>query len=106
VGRWAKQGRLPAVRTIGGHYRFPEAAVRALLWRLSPAERHALELLEASQGHADTWPVSQSVARALASRGLVLLNEAQASITKAGRQALAAARQGQGHSDRARVGRP
>lgn len=104
VGRWAKQGRLPAVRTIGGHYRFPEAAVRALLWRLSPAERHALEQLEASQGHADTWPVSHSVARALASRGLVVINEAQASITKAGRQALAAARQAQ--AERARVARP
>ncbi len=104
VGRWAKQGRLPAVRTIGGHYRFPEAAVRALLWRLSPAERSALELLEAGQGHADTWPVSQSVARALAGRGLVVIDEAQASITKAGRQALAAARQAQ--IERARVARP
>ncbi len=104
VGRWAKQGRLPAVRTIGGHYRFPENAVRALLWRLSPAERSALEVLEASRGHADTWPVSQSVARALAGRGLVIINEAQASITKAGRQALAAARQAQ--LDRARVARP
>jgi len=104
VGRWAKQGRIPAVRTIGGHYRFPEAAVRALLWRLSPAERSALELLEAGQGHADTWPVSQAIARALAGRGLVVVDEAQASITKAGRQALAAARQAQ--IERARLARP
>src|SRR6266700_2302004 len=104
VKQWARKGRLPAVRTLGGHYRFPENAVRALLWRLSPAERSALEVLEASRGHADTWPVSQSVARALAGRGLVIINEAQASITKAGRQALAAARQAQ--LDRARVARP
>ncbi len=31
VGRWAKAGKLPFVRTPGGTRRFPEAAVRAFL---------------------------------------------------------------------------
>jgi len=30
VSRWAKQGRLPHLRTLGGRFRYPEAAVRAL----------------------------------------------------------------------------
>jgi excisionase family DNA binding protein len=30
VARWAKQGRLPFVRTLGGHRRYPEAAIREL----------------------------------------------------------------------------
>lgn len=28
VTRWAQQGRLPSIRTSGGHYRFSEATVR------------------------------------------------------------------------------
>lgn len=31
VTRWARKGRLPAVRTLGGHRRFPEREVRSLL---------------------------------------------------------------------------
>jgi excisionase family DNA binding protein len=31
VGRWARDGRLSAVRTPGGHRRYRESAVRALL---------------------------------------------------------------------------
>jgi excisionase family DNA binding protein len=30
VARWAKQGLLPHGRTLGGHRRFPEAAIREL----------------------------------------------------------------------------
>ena len=30
VSRWAKEGKLPFVRTLGGHRRYPEAAIRAL----------------------------------------------------------------------------
>jgi len=29
VTRWAQQGKLPFVRTLGGHRRFPAAEVRA-----------------------------------------------------------------------------
>ena len=31
VTRWAQQGKLPFLRTLGGHRRFPEAAILALL---------------------------------------------------------------------------
>jgi excisionase family DNA binding protein len=30
VSRWAKLGLLPHLRTLGGHRRFPEAAIREL----------------------------------------------------------------------------
>ena len=31
VTRWAKSGQLPFITTLGGHRRYPEAEVRALL---------------------------------------------------------------------------
>jgi excisionase family DNA binding protein len=31
--RWAEAGKLPSIRTLGGHRRYPEAEVRALLER-------------------------------------------------------------------------
>lgn len=31
VTRWAKAGKLSAIRTLGGHRRFREAEIRALL---------------------------------------------------------------------------
>jgi excisionase family DNA binding protein len=31
VGRWARQERLPCIRTLGGHRRFRETDVRALI---------------------------------------------------------------------------
>lgn len=31
VSRWAKQGRIPAIRTLGGHRRYYESDVQALL---------------------------------------------------------------------------
>ena len=30
IARWAKGGRLPYRRTLGGHRRYPEAAIREL----------------------------------------------------------------------------
>jgi excisionase family DNA binding protein len=30
VTRWAKQGKLPCLRTLGGHRRYPEDAIFAL----------------------------------------------------------------------------
>jgi excisionase family DNA binding protein len=30
VARWAKEGRLPFQRTLGGHRRYPEQAIRQL----------------------------------------------------------------------------
>jgi len=35
VSRWAKQGKLPFMKTLGGHRRYPEAKIRELaneLW--------------------------------------------------------------------------
>lgn len=34
VARWAKEGKLPHLVTLGGHRRFPAAAIRALARRL------------------------------------------------------------------------
>lgn len=34
ISRWAKQGRLPHVVTLGGHRRFPAAAIHELAGRL------------------------------------------------------------------------
>ncbi len=30
IARWAKDGRLPYQRTLGGHRRYPESAIREL----------------------------------------------------------------------------
>jgi len=30
VSRWAKEGRLPFLKTLGGHRRYPEAEIRKL----------------------------------------------------------------------------
>jgi excisionase family DNA binding protein len=34
VSRWAKEGKLPFVRTLGGHRRYPEAEIRDLAEQL------------------------------------------------------------------------
>lgn len=34
VARWAKEGKLPHLVTLGGHRRFPAGAIRALARRL------------------------------------------------------------------------
>ncbi|MDQ1288279.1 MAG: hypothetical protein QG622_1844 [Actinomycetota bacterium] len=43
VTRWANAGRLTSVRTLGGHRRFREAEVRALLEGAIPAQRPSAE---------------------------------------------------------------
>ena len=35
VSRWAQEGMLPCLRTLGGHRRYPDAEIRALLDTLS-----------------------------------------------------------------------
>jgi excisionase family DNA binding protein len=35
VSRWAKEGRLPFIKTFGGHRRYPEAEIRALVEELT-----------------------------------------------------------------------
>jgi excisionase family DNA binding protein len=34
VNRWAKEGKLPFMRTLGGHRRYPEAEIRRLAEQL------------------------------------------------------------------------
>jgi excisionase family DNA binding protein len=35
VSRWAQEGMLPHLRTLGGHRRYPDREIRALLETLS-----------------------------------------------------------------------
>lgn len=42
ITRWASEGKLPSVRTLGGHRRFPERPIRDI------AERLAQESMTAS----------------------------------------------------------
>lgn len=44
VGRWATSGRIPAIRTIGGHHRFHESIVNALKRGEDPWEAEAKRL--------------------------------------------------------------
>ena len=39
IARWAKDGRLPYQRTLGGHRRYPEPAIRELLASLTQQVR-------------------------------------------------------------------
>jgi excisionase family DNA binding protein len=39
VSRWAKEGKLPVQKTLGGHRRYPEAEIRAL----AAANTHPVE---------------------------------------------------------------
>ena len=41
ISRWAKDGRLPYQRTLGGHRRYPEFAIRALAASLTQEVRPA-----------------------------------------------------------------
>ena len=34
VSRWAKEGKLPFLKTLGGHRRYPEAQIRQLVNQL------------------------------------------------------------------------
>jgi excisionase family DNA binding protein len=34
VSRWAKEGKLPFMKTLGGHRRYPEAEIRELTEKL------------------------------------------------------------------------
>ena len=40
VSRWAKEGKLPFMKTLGGHRRYPEAKIRELVdqlrWHAGP----------------------------------------------------------------------
>lgn len=42
VSRWAKEGKLPFLKTLGGHRRYPEAEIRALAADLRVLPDHHL----------------------------------------------------------------
>jgi excisionase family DNA binding protein len=39
VSRWAKEGKLPFLKTLGGHRRYPEAEIRQLANQLQCSRR-------------------------------------------------------------------
>ncbi len=41
VTRWAKAGKLSAIRTLGGHRRYRESEVKELLGEVIPTQRSA-----------------------------------------------------------------
>ena len=41
VTRWAKAGKLSAIRTLGGHRRYRESEVKQLLGDVIPTQRNA-----------------------------------------------------------------
>ena len=43
VTRWAKAGKISAIRTLGGHRRYRESEIRALINGDIPAQRAAAE---------------------------------------------------------------
>ncbi len=46
VSRWAKEGKLPFLKTLGGHRRYPAAEIRQLASQLQvPTATCAVELL-------------------------------------------------------------
>lgn len=47
VTDWARKGRIPSVRTPGGHRRYPAEQVRALLLQSGQADPSAAVVLEA-----------------------------------------------------------
>jgi len=52
VTRWAKSGKLTAIRTLGGHRRFLEAEVRSLMDVdvVDPMDDVAMDLAERAEG--------------------------------------------------------
>ena len=52
VNRWANQGKLPYLKTLGGHRRFPEAKVLELIERMQQTGvtfEAAIELVQPTQ---------------------------------------------------------
>ena len=48
VSRWAKEGRLPFIRTLGGHRRYPKVEIEQLVLSLAGAPVTALASVRAS----------------------------------------------------------
>jgi len=73
VSRWAQEGRLPYLRTLGGHRRYPDAEIRALLVAGYLGERLVRQRLRPSGWDRLESPLlimSIALAAAMASLGL------------------------------------
>jgi excisionase family DNA binding protein len=46
VTRWARQGKIPVLRTPGGHYRYPSGPLRRLAGHVPDAELDRLDRLD------------------------------------------------------------
>ena len=69
MSRWAKEGKLPYRRTLGGHRRFPADGIRALAGALSrETGQSAFDVFRASGSHnscmIDAKYVSVGIGRA------------------------------------------
>ena len=49
VTRWAKAGKLTSIRTLGGHRRYRESEVNALLKSIAPSATQNTQLLGGNQ---------------------------------------------------------
>ena len=49
VTRWAKAGKLTSIRTLGGHRRYKESEVRALLKSIAPENSDSNQRLGGNQ---------------------------------------------------------
>jgi excisionase family DNA binding protein len=49
VTRWAKAGKLTSIRTLGGHRRYKESEVKALLKSIAPANSDSNQRLGGNQ---------------------------------------------------------
>ncbi len=49
VTRWAKAGKLTSIRTLGGHRRYKESEVKALLKSISPGASDNTQRLDGNQ---------------------------------------------------------
>jgi excisionase family DNA binding protein len=56
LARWAKEGKLPFMRTLGGRRRYPEAKIRELLGQLRENRRpESADLLDGPGSTAIGW---------------------------------------------------
>lgn len=56
VTRWAKDGKLPYSRTLGGHRRFPQGVIHELAGRLASESVTVDEIISQTPGGPDPLP--------------------------------------------------
>lgn len=74
VTRWAKAGKLTSIRTLGGHRRYRESEVKALLAGI-PLQRDPLAELVGSLWSVNPRPPGLTVRNRLQAAGIVLVRD-------------------------------